>query len=472
LLHSLRIRLLVSTLVWSVSATFSSALVAGQKVDIYSAEALVKNQSEKERNAAARASIGGLVVRVSGQRGALDNPAVKAALPKAQNYLFGFSYKSSAERITEKGKTYTAVGLQLNYEPKAIEQLLREAQLPLWPAVRPKLLIWLVAKDQTGLHLVPELVDSQALQAQAKYRGLPISRPTLDLEDSISLSADDLWSLNLEKIKAASIRYNPDAILIGRYTPYSLGPIPPAAVVDELAIEDESNSTVETGLAASSAASSLVVTDMESDIAAEQPQGPWVGDWLLIHADTEQFFADEAPEVKDLFGLAIDRAADQFASQYAIVTTDAGPQAIVVRISGITSFSAFKDVQAYLDELALVQRVELIKVNAEGMLVRLTTEGGVTLLMNTLALGHRLAPLVSETIAELPSSVATVDTAPVLAPVVGEAADLDAETMAELDEALAGELSAVDTATEQLPETDIAPHGGTLDNPLMYVWQK
>ena len=455
MLHSLFIRLLVCSLVSGLAGMVS----AGQKVDIYRAETLVKSQSESERNAAARASFGEVIVRVSGLRSALDNPAIKQALPKAQNYLFGFSYKSSTEKITVDGKTVPAIGLQLNYEPQAIEQLLRQAQLPLWPATRPKVLVWLVAKDQSGLRLVPEVTDLQAMQMQAQYRALPLSFPRMDLEDSLSLTADDLWALDVEKIKTASLRYKADAILVGRYTPYNLGPIPPAVVIDPLAAGTPVNNEVAVTSPASSTAGSEAADTLD---ATPTPviQGPWLGDWQLLHAGNNQVFADETPDVKSLFALAVDRATDYFANQYAIMPTDQGPQTIMLRIGNITGFGEFKQAQAYLDELAMVQRMEVVKVNAEAMLVRLTTQGDVKLLMGTLALGRRLAPLQSDTMNETPA----------VAIVAGEASStrgIDADAMAELDQAL---------ASEQIPGTQptVAPEPniGTVENPLMYVWQK
>lgn len=461
----LHLRLLVSSLI----VALASAASAGQKVDIYRADTLVKSQSESERNAAARATLGEVIVRVSGQRSALDHPAVKAVQPKAQNYLFGFSYKSSSEKITVDGKTFPAVGLQLNYEPQAIEQLLRDSQLPLWPAIRPKVLVWLVAKEPTGLRLVPELIDLQAMQLQAQYRGLPLSFPKMDLEDSLSLTADDLWALDIEKIKTASLRYKADAILIGRYTPYSLGPIPPAVVIDPLAHEKAAEMPIE-AVAVSSQTSSLAVSSASvggvTDAApAPVIQGPWLGDWQLIHANSDQSFADETPEVKGLFASAIDHAADYFANQYAIMPNDQGPQTIVLRIGNIASFGEFKQAQAYLNELAMVQHMEVVKVNAEGMLVRLTTEGDAKLLMSTLALGRRLAPLQSNTLGDIPVSAVVADQTPV----VVEDSDVDAAMMAELDQALANE-QIPGVTPEQPPQMPV--YGGTTENPLMYVWQK
>lgn len=419
-------RLLSLRMLLLVMLPFAGGVNAGQTVDIYKAEVLVKNQSEAERNAAARASFGELIVRVSGQRAAISHPAIQQALPKAQNYLFGFAYKSSADKIIEEGKSLSATGLQLNFEPRAIEKLLRDAQLPLWPATRPKVLVWLVAKGPAGLRVVPQAADIQAMQAQASYRGLPLVFPQLDAE----LAANDLWSANVEKIKVASLPYKADAILLGRYTPSSIGSIP----------------------APSSSSSSEALDSASTPLNG---LGPWVGDWQLVHADSIQPFTDETPEASGLFTSAIDRAADYFANQYAITPTNQGPQSIVLRVRNIASFGAFKEAQRYLGELAMVQRMEVVTVNSEGLLVRLNVEGDTKLLLSTLALGRRLVP---EAAATAPVTEASTP-----------AADIDAEAMAELDQALATESG----VSLQVPVSSAVPvHAGTLEDPLIFVWQK
>jgi hypothetical protein len=474
---------LIRILLSSLCLVIVNPVFAGQQVDIYRAQALVKSQAEAERNAAARATFGELIVRVSGQRNALDNPVIRAAMPKAQNYLFGFSYKSSSEKLIEGSRSFTALALQLNYEPQAIGQLLRDAQLPLWPAQRPTLLVWLVFKDHRGLHLVPEVIDFQAINSFAVYRGLPLVFPKLDMTDKFSITAEDLWALDQEKIKAASVRYKADAILVGRYTPSSMGPIPPAIVVDPLdvnALGDTSSSSI----AMSSLASSSIddgSLNLETS-PAEPVQGPWQGDWLLLHGDAQETFADETPEVKGLFNSAIDYAADYFARQYAIMPTNQGPQQIVLRIGNITSFAAFKQVQAYLEELALVQRMEVVTVNAEGVLVRLTTDADTRLLTNTLALGRRLTLLQSESLGASPNQSSPVQNGAL-------SGEIDAEAMADLERALASEQlpEGVAVATEDIglgADTQaVAIDGvvgrkaavvttGTMQDPLIYVWKK
>lgn len=452
-MHSLSVRLLRHVAILLVLGFTSSAL-AGQNVDIYKVDVLVKNQSESERNAAARASFGELVVRVTGQTSALDHPAVRQALPKAQNYLFGFTYKATSEKIIEDGKSSPALALQLNYEPRAIDKLLREAQLPLWPAIRPKMLVWLIQKDETGLHLVPYETDLQGMKRQANYRGLPLAYPKLDLEDSLSLTAEDLWAVDIAKIKAASLRYKADAILIGRYTPTSLGPIPAPSLTD----------VVQGGDAVVPQEGALAATQSTSEAAP--PAGPWLGDWQLIHGNDQQSFADETPDVSGLFASAVDRAADYFANQYAITPTNQGPQAIFLRIGNVASFGDFKQAQRYLAELALVQRMEVVSVTSEGLLVRLTTEGDNRLLASTLALGRRLVPLQSDSVMSAVPQPIIADAA---APDTSLDSELDERALAELDQALASERQPADEPQAQ----PAAPaNAGTQEDPLIYVWQQ
>lgn len=466
-----RLSLAVSLLLFVQCFGFAVHLHAAQQVDIYRAQALVKSQSESERNAAARATFSELIVRVSGQRNALDNPVIRAAVPNAQNYLFGFSYKSSSEKLIEGTRSFTALALQLDYEPQAIGKLLKDAQLPIWPAQRPKLLVWLVSKDQRGLSVVPEVIDMQALNSAASYRGLPLVFPKHDQTDEMLLSAGDLWDLNLEKIKAASVRYKADAILIGRYTPSSMGPIPPAVIVDPLATEIAATDIEAPGVPQEN-------TSAATELPVEPSQGPWLAEWLLIHGDNQTTQKDETPEVKGLFNNAIEQAADYFANQYAIMPSSQGAQPIVLRIGNIKSFAAFKQAQAYLQGLAMVQRMEIVSVTAESVVVRLTTEADVRLLMNTLALGRRLN-LVQENVASVVPQVSAGNEA---SSTEGEAPlpeGIDAEAMADFERALASEQMAnggaaevaADDQTSDASVTAVVP-AGSLQDPLVYVWQK
>ena len=149
------------------------SIQAASDLPIYRAYGSVKNQSDTERNIAASLHLGEIIVRVTGRRDALINPVIQRSIPKASSYLFSFSYTGNKTEIIES-KPQVRVGIQLDFSPHAINQLLREAQLPLWPSPRPEILLWPVYQDINGLQRVRDDETAQQLQRQAYLRGIKI----------------------------------------------------------------------------------------------------------------------------------------------------------------------------------------------------------------------------------------------------------------------------------------------------------
>lgn len=322
-------------------------------MDIYRAEVLVKSQSAAVRNIAARDAMRQVLIRISGDTTAPEQPAIRAAINQAQNYLLEFSYASTDKRLDIDGKSVPATVLVAKFSPQGIERLLREARLPLWPASRPKLLIWSVLKDPAGaFHRVPDEVVMAALNERAVLRGLPLLLPLHDFEDTIALSSDNLWTFEEAAIKQASERYRPDAILVGRYS--------------------------------------------------QTANGQWQASWQLIHASGNNAFDDQADAAPTLFTRALDSVADSFARRYAIVPRESGPDVIVMRVENVADFGAHKNLQRYLEGLAMVRRLELLETEGQQQLLRLYIEGDQALLLSTLELGKKLYPLGTESVAVAP----------------------------------------------------------------------
>lgn len=99
---------------------------AEQHLDAYRVETVVANQSEAERINAAKATMGDVIVKVTGDIASLQHPLVSQAINGAPDYLQQFSYGSDRDKSD-------GVKLILTYSPQAIENLLRQAQLPVWP---------------------------------------------------------------------------------------------------------------------------------------------------------------------------------------------------------------------------------------------------------------------------------------------------------------------------------------------------
>lgn len=371
---------------WAYSAA------ADQIVDVYRAEVLVASQTVAERNTAARAALREVMVRVSGDMSVADQPDIRAAINRAQNYLHEFSYASTDARLERDGQSLPASLLILKFSPQAVERLLREASLPIWPASRPTLLIWSIFQDPAGAwHRVPDQPIVDALNRQASLRGLPLILPLQDFEDNIALPSDSLWNMDEMTIKQASERYKPDAILIGRY----------------------------------------------SQTESER----WQGSWQLLHNSGNVLFEDQAADAPALFTRALNAVTDNFAGLYAIVPRESGPDVIVLRIEELSDFGAYKNVQRYLEGLAMVKRMELLEVDGSRQLVRLYIDGDQAQLLSTLELGKKLFPINAQTLPVMP----VVPAAPVI--------------------------DQLDVLSSGLPPPLPVQNPGSFGNPLVYRWQ-
>ena len=315
---------------------------AEQPVDLYRVEVLVASQSAGERERAAREALRELVVRVSGDRSALEQPTIEEAASRAQDFVYEFNYAPSPETLTRDGRELPASRLILKFSPVEIERLLRRAELAFWPARRPSVLVWLVARNrEEGLHRVTDSELRAQLRRHAQARGLPLILPLDDLEDRLALTPRQVWAWDEESVRKASERYAPDAILIGRYSPTS--------------------------------------------------EGGLRSDWQLYHSLGNPSFDLRSQDLEQLMTGAIDRVADHFVERYAIVPREEGPGDIVMQIGGILDFGDYKSVERYLEDLAMVRRMEFVSLDRERLTLRLVTEGELASLISTLERDRRLA---------------------------------------------------------------------------------
>lgn len=344
------VRLLVIAVLWGLG----TGVWAEQLVDIYRAEQLVASQSAAEREQATRRALGNIVVRVSGDRAASEHGEIEAALGRAQDFVYEFNYASTSEILERDGRDLPATKLVLKFSPPAIEGLLRSAGLPLWPANRPALLVWLVKDDAEGLQQVTEDSIRQGLREQAELRGLPLILPLHDLEDRLAVSARQLWSMDESAIEKASERYDADAILVGRYSSTSAG--------------------------------------------------VWRSDWQLLHSQGDPSFDIVGGSARELIDSAINQVTDYLAEIYAITPREEGPDAAVIQLVNIDSFGHYKQAQRYLEGLAMIRRTELVSVEPQALILRLYVEGDLERLLSTLALDKRMLPSVQSAHVSIPEN--------------------------------------------------------------------
>jgi hypothetical protein len=176
-------------------------------VDLYRTE-IVLDQTVDNADAQARAEgMKEVIVKASGDRNAVTNPVVQKALKQSAQYLAQLSYGQANGEQT----------LRMGFSAPHIRSLLSQAQLPVWPAARANLLVWLVEEGQADRNIVWEHSNSAVLtqmQAEAEKRGLPLTVPVGDFDDITGVAVSDLWGGFIQPVGQASQRYPVDAVLV------------------------------------------------------------------------------------------------------------------------------------------------------------------------------------------------------------------------------------------------------------------
>lgn len=323
---------------------------AVQVVDLYQAETLVFSQSPAERRQAATDGLAEVILRVSGIPDALQHPQVVGALKRAETYVYEFYYNSTDETLADENQQpVPAEKIILKFSAQAIDKLLRQAQLPIWPANRHSLTVWMVEDSvRNGLHLVSE-TDSplgvSALKHSGVRRGLPLINPLLDLQDQMALPAKAAWQFNEAVIREASARYGADGILVGRYSQTS--------------------------------------------------RGQWRATWLLLREQGSEIFDSEGFELDGVIARGLDKVANYLAGIYSIVPRGELTDSVIMKIEGVGQFGDYAQLVDYIEGLAVVRRVHILSVDQQSVMLQLFTEGDFALLTSALNLDKKLQPVAS-----------------------------------------------------------------------------
>lgn len=324
-----------------LSADFAFAI---QVQELYIAEVPVESQQNADRLRAAKTGLGNVVVRISGAREALANSWIEIALDNPDKYLKQFRFIIN-KSFDKKGGEAAGQRVRLNFDAELIDQLLRDAGLPIWGVNRPNLLIWLVQEKGGNRDIIgadDKSALKQAIAEQALIRGLPLLFPLMDLEDKSTLSTVDAWGLFQDRLERASLRYNAEAILAGKVYP--------------------------------------------------DAQGGWTGRWLFIFNGQTLSFNAQTKRLEDFPVEAINRVADYLANYYAINTNALLKDRVRIVVKGVNSTEDYARASAYLEEFAAVRDVFISRVEGDQLFLDLLTEGQHGQLRQAIALGNKLEP--------------------------------------------------------------------------------
>lgn len=163
----------------------------------------VNGQSPEEREQATQRALDTLVLRLTGDPKAAQNPGLAAIRKEPQQIISQYGFEAGPPEV-----------LKVDFDPGTTEQALRRAGLAMWGANRPSILGWWLNESTEGSSLVGDGQASAApLRRAAQHRGLPLRLPLADLNEQIVATAPNLEGADSGPLLAASERYNADALL-------------------------------------------------------------------------------------------------------------------------------------------------------------------------------------------------------------------------------------------------------------------
>jgi len=312
--------------------------------DLFDAEVVVPNQTAGVRSRALGTALEEVLVRVAGQDAVLKTAPAKQMLDKPDALVQQYRY------FNEPGSEPPLLKLWVRFDGDAIRNSLQQQGQAYWGSERPDTLVWLAVEDRGKRYLV-SADDGTDVQQQialaAKQRGLPILFPLMDLEDQSQVRFTDIWGGFFENVTAASRRYNPQAVLIGRLN--------------------------------------------------RSPSGGWSSRWHLEVAGKPSAWSDSRQQLEILSQQGIDDAADRLAASFAVGLSGGSRSTVSISVSGVDSLSDYARLSAYLKGLTAVVDMQVVRVAGAEIDYSLRLNGSLDDLTRTVTIGTVLEPVASDT---------------------------------------------------------------------------
>ena len=313
---------------------------------VYEVTLPVADQQRELRQKAFEQALVEVSVRVSGS----SLTPMQLEINKASRLVRQYRYQvmEAAEIESYMKRTSTLIEpkykLWIQFDDGKIKQLLRNNGLPIWGYQRPNVLVWLAVKDGKNRYVLKQSDQSlikDAVEAEARRRGLPIVWPSYDATDKQRVSFIDLWGQFWEPLKEASQRYPVDAVIIGRMN---------------------------------------------------WSKGSWQADWSLLLEDKTEYWQLSAVDLDLLMGSGIGVATDHISRRFAVFADSENDAELRVRIRDLKSVSRYAKATRYLASLAPVRNIYATDVREDYTDFHVDLSGNRDDLKRIIALGRVLVP--------------------------------------------------------------------------------
>lgn len=203
---------LIFAVITCICSIFLSIAHAAIVTSLYQANVPVASQSQDNWQNAMPSALTQVLVKVSGDPQVAQIDKIKNQLPQASALVQSYTYIKN-----QNGQNNNLI-LQVQFDSRSINNMLRQAGIPLWSKQRPTTLIWLAVQTPRGQTLVsnnPTNPYAMVLQNAANQRGIPILLPIMDLQDMQNVSLTNILQLDPTSAMNTAKRYGANETLIG-----------------------------------------------------------------------------------------------------------------------------------------------------------------------------------------------------------------------------------------------------------------
>lgn len=315
---------------------------------LYEARLPMANFSEQTRQQLFSEALQQVLIKISGNIAITTLPEIRSKLESADSLVSSYDYIKNDNKML----------LDVRFNSKGIQQILRDTKQALWGNDRPLILVWLDINDGNTDTILSSNSDSflvSILKNNAYRLGLPIMLPMMDSYDLNRVSGNDVKQVNLSVIRTASQRYGVNTILLG-YIFKSL-------------------------------------------------QNTWQSKWTLLTIDNAQSWnIAENDDIEQIFTKVTNNVASSLAARFAILNDNALQSQLTVLVSGITDLSECAALMKYLNNLNMVTDVEPIDINPNYVKFQVISIDGMQGLSDEIADGNKLVatqPVIQNAEADL-----------------------------------------------------------------------
>ncbi|MEC9240053.1 MAG: DUF2066 domain-containing protein [Pseudomonadota bacterium] len=280
---------------------------------LYDVEVPVATQSSSDTRAAAARALATVLTRVTGLKVIPRSPMVTTALRNPGRFYARYRFVRKAGGAKDAMDQQTV--LEVGFDPRTIQDLVRSAALPIWSANRPSVLAWIVLEED-----VPSLAASddttpwvRTIKARSRDRGLLVQLPLMDLVDRERISGSTVSGGFSEQILGASERYGAQYVLTARIW-------------------------------------------MDGG-------GLWRGVGGLMFEGRQTNFAHEGETRDEVCEKVLDAVADELVQRFVVFGVHT--EGISIWVSGITSVSEYGSLLRYLQSLEFIDRVDVAEVSID-----------------------------------------------------------------------------------------------------------